>query len=132
MTCSYLLADAISRIKNSQLIKRSNVSIITSKLINKILEILLQEGYIHNFSVYKKHLNLTNVCLKYDTISSLPVINEIKIISKPGKRVYSSYKKIEKSYNGLGIIILSTSKGIITDQKARIIKCGGEILCKIF
>jgi small subunit ribosomal protein S8 len=132
MTYSYLLSDAISRIKNAQLVRRSNVCVITSNLVNKFLKILLEEGYIANFNIYKKYFNLINVYLKYDDINSFPVINEIKIISKPGKRMYCSYKNIPNSYNGLGLVILSTSKGVMTSHKAKKNKCGGEVLCQVF
>jgi len=132
MTILHLLSDSISRIKNAQLVRSSNVLIVSSKFINKFLKILLIEGYISNFNIYSNYFNLTNVFLKYDDLNFSPVINEIKVVSKPSKRIYYSYKDIKNNYNNLGTVVLSTSHGIVTDRDAIIMKCGGEVLCKIF
>jgi len=126
------IGDMITRIRNAQLRSLSNVKIPCSKFREKILNVLKKEGYIADYKVLsdKSNKNSLHVDLKYN--NGLPVIREIDRISKPGRRVYAKADTIPKIQNGLGLAIVSTSKGIMSDNEARNQKIGGEIICKVF
>ena len=126
------IGDMITRIRNAQLRALNNVSIPSSKFRTKILEVLKQEGYIANYKISsdsKKRESLL-VDLKYS--NGIPVIKEIKRVSKPGRRIYARAGSIEKIKNGLGVAIVSTSMGIMSDNDARTKNIGGEIICRVF
>ena len=126
------IGDMITRIRNAQMRMLNKVRVPHSKFREKILDILKQEGYIADYKV----LSDTNiksslsVDLKYN--NGLPVIKEINRVSKPGRRIYVRATSIPKIKNGLGVAIVSTSIGIMTDNDARSKNVGGEIICKIF
>ena len=127
------IGDMIARIRNAQSRALHTVSIPNSKFRAKILEVLKQEGYIadyKNLSDEKNKNNILSVALKYH--QGLPVIKEIKRVSKPGRRIYARADSIPKIQNGLGLAIVSTSKGIMTDNDARNQNVGGEIICRVF
>ena len=126
------ISDMITRIRNAQMRMSKNVTIPNSKFRIRILEVLKQEGYISDYKLLSdsNNKNSLSVDLKYS--NGLPVIREIKIISKPGRRIYAKADSIPKIQNGLGLAILSTSKGIMTDNEARNQNVGGEIICRIF
>ena len=126
------IGDMITRIRNAQLRTLYNVKIPSSKFRAKILEVLKQEGYISNYKLLSdsKNKNSLIVDLKYQ--DGLPVIKEIKRISKPGRRIYARADSIAKIKNGLGLAIVSTSKGIMSDNDARTNNIGGEIICRVF
>jgi len=126
------ISDMITRIRNAQMRMSKNVTIPNSKFRIRILEVLKQEGYISDYKLLSdsNNKNTLSVDLKYS--NGLPVIREIKIISKPGRRIYAKADSIPKIQNGLGLAILSTSKGIMTDGEARNQNVGGEIICRIF
>ena len=126
------IGDMITRIRNAQLRNLNKVIIPNSKYRAKILDVLKQEGYISNFKVVSQtnNKNILEVDLKYN--NGLPVIRDIKRISKPGRRIYAKAESIPKIQNGLGLAIVSTSKGIMTDTDARTKKVGGELICKVF
>ena len=126
------VGDMITRIRNAQMRLLNNVVIPNSKFRAKILDILKQEGYIsdYKFLTNKDSKENFSVDLKYN--NGMPVIKEIKRISKPGRRIYARADSIPKIKNGLGMAIVSTSKGIMTDNDARTKKVGGEIICKVF
>ena len=126
------LSDLFSRIRNAQMRNKSVVSSPVSKLRENILEVLKNEGYIRGYSVTKHSSGREelDIELKYDDKG--PVISNITRISKPGRRVYSGAERIPFIHNGLGISIISTSKGIMSDNDARQQKVGGEIICKVF
>ena len=126
------ISDMITRIRNAQMRLSRNVTIANSKFRIRILEVLKQEGYISDYKLLpdSNNKNTLSVDLKYS--NGLPVIREIKIISKPGRRIYAKADSIPKIQNGLGLAILSTSKGIMTDSEARNQNVGGEIICRIF
>jgi len=126
------IGDMITRIRNAQLRTLYNVKIPSSKFRAKILEVLKQEGYISNYKLLSdsKNKNSLIVDLKYQ--DGLPVIKEIKRISKPGRRIYARADSIPRIQNGLGLAIVSTSKGIMSDNDARTQKVGGEIICRVF
>ena len=126
------IGDMISRIRNAQMRLLNKVSIPNSKFRIKILDILKQEGFISGYKLSpdSKNQNSITVDLKYN--NGLPVIKEIKRISKPGRRIYARATSIPKIQNGLGLAIVSTSKGIMTDNDARSKNIGVEIICKVF
>ncbi|MDA9573439.1 30S ribosomal protein S8 [Rickettsiales bacterium] len=131
MSVNHSVSDLVARLRNGYLSKKPVIKISYSKLQEGILEILKNEGFILGFAKIeegtKKHFN---VSLSF--INNRAAINEISVISKPGKRIYSTYNDIPVINNGLGMVILSSSKGIITDYQARDQKIGGELLIKIF
>ena len=131
MSLSDPIGDMIARIKNASLRNYKKVQIPSSKFKMKIAEVLKNEGYIINYTVEndngKENLSID---LKYN--SGNPVINSIQRISKPGRRIFSSAESLPKVSNGLGIAIISTPKGVMTDQDARKNQVGGEIICKVF
>ncbi len=126
------IGDMITRIRNAQMRALDKVSIPSSKFRAKILDVLKQEGYISNYKIISdtKQVNSILVDLKYN--NGLPVIKEIKRVSKPGRRIYAKAANISRIQNGLGLAIVSTSKGIMSDNDARDKNIGGEIICKVF
>jgi len=126
------IGDMLTRIRNGQMRSLNKISVPFSVFRSKILEVLKKEGYIINFSIDKGENNkkLLLVDLKY--YEGQPVIREIKRISKPGRRVYSRATSIPKVHNGLGLAILSTSKGVMSDSEAIKNNLGGEIICRVF
>ena len=132
MTLTDPIGDMIARIRNAQVRLLNNVKIPSSKFRVKILEILKQEGYISDYKVLSSsnNKNSLSVDLKYN--NGIPVIKEIKRVSKPGRRIYARATSIPKIKNGLGLAIVSTSKGIMTDDDARNKNVGGEIICRVF
>ena len=126
------IADMITRIRNAQLRTLNTVNIPNSKFRSRILDVLKEEGYISNYktSSDKNNNKFLLVDLKYN--NGIPVIREISRVSKPGRRIYTKADSIPKIQNGLGIAIVSTSKGIMSDNNARLKKIGGEIICRVF
>ena len=125
------IGDMFTRIRNGQMRNLDTIVAPHSKFRINILEILKIEGYINNYYVDKKdNKQSLKIDLKY--YEGLPVIKEIKRISKPGRRVYSRALSIPKIQNGLGLAILSTSKGVMSDAEARKNNLGGEIICRVF
>ena len=126
------IGDMIARIRNAQMRSLRSVVIPSSKFRVKILDILKKEGYIAGYKLLNdtKEKNNLSVDLKYENGS--PVIKEIKRISKPGRRIYARAVSIPRIQNGLGLAIVSTSKGIMSDYEAKNNNVGGEIICKVF
>ena len=126
------LSDMLARIKNAHKANKSFTSCYSSKLNTNVLNVLKDEGYIRDFQnvQIREGINSIKIDLKYH--NGTPVIKKIKRISKPGIRVYSKIKELSKPYGGLGISIISTPKGVMSDQKARVNNVGGEILCEVF
>ena len=126
------IADMLTRIRNAIIAKHKEVSIPTSKTKVNIAEVLLNEGYITSFEVVGEGVSSEiKIVLKYGP-NNERVINGIKRISKPGLRVYAGYEDLPKVLNGLGIAIVSTSKGLMTDRQARAEKIGGEVLAYVW
>ena len=126
------IADMLTRIRNAGMAKHQKVDIPSSNLKVNLANLLRNEGFIKNYKLIADNKQgILRVYLKYIDEKD-PVINEIKRISKPGGRVYVNSDRIHKVKNGLGVAILSTSKGIITDKTAREIGVGGEILCTVW
>ena len=131
MSLSDPIGDMIARIKNSSLRNYKKVEIPSSKFKVKIADVLKNEGYIIDYKIEAKEgKDKLLIDLKYS--SGNPVINSIQRVSKPGRRIFSSAESLPKINNGLGIAIISTPKGVMTDIDARKQKIGGEIICKVF
>ena len=125
------IGDMLARIKNSQLRNHKKVEMPSSNFKMKIADVLKNEGYINGFNVDKNdNKQVLIIDLKYN--SGSPVISVIERVSKPGRRVFSSAQSLPKINNGLGIAIITTLKGVMTDIDARKQKVGGEIICKVF
>jgi small subunit ribosomal protein S8 len=126
------IGDMLTRIRNAQMRGKSVVSTPASKLRGWVLDVLADEGYIRGYDVseVKPGMSQVNVELKY--FEGDPVIREIQRVSTPGRRVYSKIKDLSRVYNGLGIAILSTPRGVMSDAEARENNVGGEVLCQVF
>jgi small subunit ribosomal protein S8 len=126
------IGDLLTRIRNGQAARLTSVHSPASKLRVNLLEVLKREGYIRDYAVTEKDGGKSelNIELKYS--EGQPVIREIKRVSKPGRRVYSQIKDVPRVYNGLGISILSTPRGVLSDREAREANVGGEVLCRVF
>ncbi len=128
MSMSDPIADMLTRIRNAQMVGHLEVKMPASKLKSSIAKVLKDEGYIEDFSQREKDgKSELVVSLKY--YAGRPVIEKLERISKPGLRVYKGHTSLPKVMNGLGIAILSTSRGVMTDSKARATGVGGEVLC---
>jgi small subunit ribosomal protein S8 len=124
------IADMLTRIRNAQSVNKLTVSMPASKLKGAIAGVLKDEGYIEDFAVQTNDGKpVLNISLKY--YAGRPVIEKIDRVSKPGLRVYKGSQNIPKVMNGLGVTILSTSKGVMTDRKAQAAGIGGEVLCVV-
>ncbi len=130
MNCA--TSDMIATLKNGQQGRIAQVTVISNKLNKSVLKVLLDEGFIGSFEEVevRKGIKKLNVLLKY--FNGQPVIQQIKRVSKPGRRVYSHISGMKQNFNGLGIKIISTSKGVLPDHEARKHNVGGEIICEVF
>ncbi len=126
------LSDMLTRIRNGQRARKSSIIAPASKLRSGVLEVLKREGFIRGYSQYELRpgLNEFKIELKYH--EGDPVIREINRVSTPGRRVYSKIKDLSRMYDGLGISILSTPRGVLSDSEARAANVGGEVLCQVF
>ena len=132
MSASDPVADMLTKIRNAAQARHEKVDIPTSKLKLEIVKILKTEGYIKNFKkVQEDNKSVIRIFLKYDEANA-PVIHGLEKISKPGRRVYSSYKDLPRVYNGYGTVIVSTSSGVTTGKKAAEKQVGGELVCTIW
>ena len=126
------LSDMLARLKNAHKAKKSYTSCYKSKLNSNVLTVLKDEGYIRDFKDIEIRKGINNIQIDLKYFNGSPVIKNIKRISKPGIRVYSKISDLPKIYGGLGISILSTPKGVMSDNQARKNNVGGEILCEVF
>ena len=131
MSLSDPIGDMLARLKNSQMRNHKKLQLPSSKFKIRIAEILKSEGYIIDYEV-KSSENKSNLLISLKYNSGSPVISSIERVSKPGRRIFSSAESLPKVNNGLGIAIVSTPKGVMTDIDARKQKVGGEIICKVF
>jgi small subunit ribosomal protein S8 len=126
------ISDMLIRIKNALMARHKTVVVPGSKLKIEIARILKEEGYIEDYRVIEEKPQIKiEIVLKYDE-KKRPVIAGIKRVSKPGRRIYRGYKELPKVLNGMGIAIISTSQGIMTDHEARKRRVGGEVICEIW
>ena len=133
MTMSDPIADMLTRIRNANTAKHDTVDVPSSKMKLAIAEILLEEGYIKSFEVIEEgNFSTIRMALKYGADKNQRIITGIKRISKPGLRVYAGAEEMPKVLGGLGIAIVSTNKGVMTDKEARALNVGGEVLCFVW
>jgi len=126
------IADFLTRIRNAQQAGHRSVDIPASKIKRAMTRILLDKGYIQNFiDIADNKQGILRLFLKYDSYGH-PVIREIKRVSKPGLRKYASHLNLPRVRNGLGVAIVTTSNGVMTDKEARKLNIGGEVLCSIY
>ncbi len=123
------IADMLTRIRNAQLAEKASVSMPSSKLKVAIAAVLKDEGYVEDFAVRQSEGNKTNLDIALKYYAGRPVIERIERVSKPGLRIYKGVEDIPTVMNGLGVAIVSTPKGVMTDRKARTQNVGGEVLC---
>ena len=132
MTLVDPIGDMLTRIRNAQLRTLHNVKIPSSKFREKILIILKDEGYIADYKILNEENNKNSLMVDLKYHNGVPIIKEIKRVSKPGRRIYAKAESIPKIKNGLGLAIVSTSMGIMSDNEARSKNVGGEIICRVF
>ena len=132
MSLSDPIGDMIARIKNAQVRNHKKLELPSSNFKVKIADVLKNEGFIIDYKVNKKESNKADLMINLKYNAGSPVISTIERISKPGRRIFSSAQSLPKINNGLGIAIISTPKGVMTDIEARKQKLGGEIICKVF
>ena len=127
------IADMLTRIRNANLARHQIVQVPSTKMTRNIVHVLREEGFIYEFeevnNLFRKHLLIS---LKYKGHNKQPIITALKRISKPGLRVYANHKELPKVLGGIGIAIISTSQGVMTDKNARQSGLGGEVLCYIW
>jgi small subunit ribosomal protein S8 len=126
------LADMLTRIRNGQRAKKTKVTSPASKLRAHVLDVLKREGFIRNFTQNEVRSGIMEIEIELKYHEGDPVIREISRVSTPGRRVYSGIKDLPRIYDGLGISILSTPRGVLSDSEARDQNVGGEILCQVF
>jgi len=132
MSMSDPLGDMLTRIRNGQMAKKSSVVAPASKLRANVLDVLKREGFIRGFEQVEKSAGISEIKIELKYFEGQPAIQEIARVSKPGRRVYSKIKKLSNVYNGLGISIISTPRGVMSDAEAREANVGGEVLCQVF
>ena len=132
MAMSDPLGDMLTRIRNGQMAAKSAINAPASKLRANVLEVLRREGYIRGYETVDLGGGMSelNIQLKYH--NGEPVIRELRRVSKPGRRIYAGVEDLPKVYNGLGIAIVSTPRGVLSDTEAREARVGGEVLCTVF
>jgi small subunit ribosomal protein S8 len=132
MAMSDPLGDMLTRIRNGQRIGMPTVRAPASRLRSGVLDVLKREGYIRDFHTEEQRPGVAELAIELKYHEGSPVIQEISRVSRPGQRVYSKIKELPRYYNGLGIMILSTPQGVMSDQEARAANVGGEVLCRVF
>ncbi|HTR15680.1 MAG TPA: 30S ribosomal protein S8 [Acetobacteraceae bacterium] len=132
MSLSDPLGDMLTRIRNAQRSRQTSCVSPASKLRTNVLDVLKREGYIRGFSAEELRPGVAQLRIELKYNEGEPVIKEIHRVSKPGRRVYSKIKELPRVYAGLGVSILSTPRGVLSDAEARAANVGGEVLCRVF
>jgi len=132
MSVNDLLGDMLARIRNAQMRSRSTVRTPASRLRGWVLDVLASEGYIRGYGAVEADAGKPEFEIELKYFDGQPVIRELKRVSTPGRRVYASVKEMPSVRNGLGVSIVSTSKGVMSDSRARAENVGGEVLCTVF
>ncbi len=132
MSFSDPLGDMLTRIRNAQMRKKTKVSTPASKLRARVLDVLADEGYIRGYAEVAQDGSKPEIEIELKYFDGKPVISDIRRVSKPGRRVYSGAKELPRVRNGLGICIVSTPKGVMSDSSARDENVGGEVLCQVY
>ena len=131
MSLSHPIGDMVARIRNGQNAGKESITVPNSKLRAAVLSVLKEEGFIEDFQKQEIDEHRSNLVVKLKYVGGNGAIQEISVVSKPGRRVYSGSVKMPRVLNGLGIAIVSTPHGVMTDHKARMMNVGGEVLCKV-
>ena len=126
------LGDMLTRIRNGQSAGKSTVEAPSSRLRINVLEVLKREGFIRDYSEFQVRDGVKSLTIELKYYEGEPVIRKISRVSTPGRRVYSKIKDLSRVYNGLGISIISTPRGVMSDAEARAANVGGEVLCQVF
>ena len=132
MSMSDPLGDMLTRIRNAQGRKKATVRVPASNMRGRVLEVLKNEGYIRGYSREETKPNQADFVIELKYAEGEPAIQQVARVSKPGRRVYSSVKELPRVANGLGILVVSTPKGVMSDADAREANVGGEVLCTVF
>ena len=132
MAMSDPLGDMLTRIRNGQMANKSDIHAPASKLRANVLEVLRREGYIRGFETVELGGGRSELRIELKYHNGEPVIRELRRVSKPGRRIYKGVKDLPSVYNGLGIAIVSTPRGVLSDAEAREARVGGEVLCTVF
>jgi len=132
MVLTDTIADMLTTIRNGLLVQKEKVQTPFSKVKSNVLKVLTEEGYIKDYKIINETKAIKKIEIVLSYINGHPSIKKISKVSKPGRKVYTKIKKLPSYYNGYGVTIVSTSKGIMTDKKARRSNLGGEILCQVF
>lgn len=132
MAMSDPLGDMLTRIRNGQRARFSAVRAPASKMRSNVLDVLQREGYIRGYNQQELRPGISELEIELKYAEGEPVIREIARVSTPGRRVYSKIQELPRYYNGLGITILSTPRGVMSDQEARAANVGGEVLCRVY
>lgn len=132
MAMSDPIGDMLTRIRNGQRARKNAITTPASKLRTRVLDVLEREGFIRGYDQYEVRPGVSQVRVELKYHEGEPVIREINRVSRPGRRVYSKIADLPKVYNGLGISIISTPRGVLSDSEARDANVGGEILCRVF
>jgi len=132
MAMSDPLGDMLTRIRNGQMAGKGSISSPGSNLRRNVLEVLQREGYIRGYDARESEPGKASLAIELKYHNGQPVIRELRRVSKPGRRVYAGVKDLPRVYNGLGIAILSTPRGVMSDAEAREAHVGGEVLCTVF
>lgn len=132
MSISDPLGDMLTRIRNAQRARHTSCIAPASRLHANVLDVLKREGYIRGFTAEELRPGIRQLRIELRDNEGEPVIKEINRVSKPGRRVYSRIKELPRVYAGLGVSILSTPRGVMSDSEARVANVGGEILCRVF
>lgn len=132
MAMSDPIGDMLTRIRNGQQAHKSAITAPASKMRARVLDVLEREGFIRGYNEFEVRPGINHVRVELKYHEGEPVIREINRVSRPGRRVYSKIADLPKVYNGLGISILSTPRGVLSDAEAREANVGGEILCRVF
>jgi small subunit ribosomal protein S8 len=131
MALSHPIGDMLTRIRNGQKAHKDTVSVPASKLRESVLTVLKDEGYISNFKRIESGKGKADIIIDLKYVGGMGAIQEIAVVSKPGRRMYTGVQKMPRVMNGLGISIVSTPQGVMTDHKARTANVGGEVLCRV-
>jgi small subunit ribosomal protein S8 len=126
------LGDLLTRIRNAQMRRQNKVVSPASKLRAHVLDVLIEEGYIRGYTEVTERAGVKHLEIELKYTNGQPAIREIRRVSKPGRRVYSAVKELQPVKNGLGVSILTTPKGVMSDNRAREENVGGEVLCNVF
>ena len=132
MVLTDTIADMLTTIRNGLLVQKEKVQTPFSKVKSNVLKVLTEEGYIKDYKIINETKAIKKIEIVLSYINGHPSIKKISKVSKPGRKVYTKIKTLPSYYNGYGVTIVSTSKGIMTDKKARRSNLGGEILCQVF